>query len=139
MLCFERKIFYLTRINHLGNSDTHYCNKREKLGGIMKRLFVVLFLVTFSVSAYALDKGKLELTADTDYKQTVWTAVKLPRLYSANILPANQKAALQLAQLNSDKDYVCQAKYYFGNVGFFNSDNERGIVMLYSLSDCKNK
>ncbi|HAR44294.1 MAG TPA: hypothetical protein DCS07_16970 [Bdellovibrionales bacterium] len=94
-------------------------------------MFLMFFATT---SAFA---GSLKITADTDYKNTVWTGVELGRLYSANILPANPEAAAALGKLDARKEYTCTSDYYLGSIGNFNSGNEKGVIMLYSLSGCK--
>lgn len=88
-----------------------------------------------SASAFAT-VGPLKISADTDYKNTVWSAIDLGRLYSANILPANPEAAAALGVLNARKEYACNGNYYLGSVGHFNSSGEKGVIMLYSLSNC---
>ncbi|HLE01532.1 MAG TPA: hypothetical protein VJB59_14810 [Bdellovibrionota bacterium] len=102
----------------------------------MKNFLFVSVLITM-VAMPAFAAKPLQLTASTDYKQTVWTGLDLPRLHDANVLPANPEVASALEKLDFKKRYVCQADYYLGSVGYFNAQNEKGILMLYSLSGCK--
>ncbi|OFZ21230.1 MAG: hypothetical protein A2X94_07155 [Bdellovibrionales bacterium GWB1_55_8] len=106
----------------------------------MKSKFVLaLFVLALSSSALALETREITIKADTDYRQTVWTAVGLQRAYSANVLPANPQVADALGALSFRNTYVCRAQVYLGTIGYFNQDGERPVAMVYSLSNCQKR
>lgn len=102
------------------------------------------FAILIGLSALiALNTGALaaprpiEISADTNYQQTVWSIVKVPRLYTASILPAHPAVAAFIEKLDYRVRYRCLADYYLSSVGYFNSDQERGVAMVYSIGNCQ--